>query len=130
MVMQVFAIVSTSLNTVAVLRGLGRHKQFLDEYQIAEATKWSYLAQPIGILAAALGRLSVAYLLISILSPHQKIQQIFLYGIGYSHVVMTFGMVIYIYAQCRPINAYWNHELGTCLSPSGRQYYGYFLGCK
>ncbi|KAA8565430.1 hypothetical protein EYC84_009290 [Monilinia fructicola] len=124
----VCAVLCTSLNTVAILRGLGRHKQFLNSLQIAEATKWSYLAQPIGILAAAIGRLSVAYLLVSILPRHQKGQRIFLYGIGYSHVVMTFGMVIFIYAQCHPINAYWNRELGTCLDPNGRRYFGYFLG--
>ncbi|RAL62731.1 hypothetical protein DID88_004574 [Monilinia fructigena] len=122
------AVLCTSLNTVAVLRGLGRHKRFLNSLQIAEATKWSYLAQPIGILAAAIGRLSVAYLLVSILPRHQKGQRIFLYGIGYSHVLMTFGMVIFIYAQCQPINAYWNRELGSCLDPSGRRYFGYFLG--
>lgn len=124
-----FSVVSTSLNTVAVWRGLGRHKQSLTAHQIAEATKWSFIAQPIGIFATALGRLSVAYLLISILPPHRKGQRYFLYGIGYSHVLFTVGTVILVYAQCQPFNAYWDRALGKCISPKGRQYYGYFLGC-
>lgn len=67
-----------------------------------------YIAQPFAIMAIAVGRISVAILILRIMGLASKWRKIFLYFTIISTFVMSSAASILIFLACNPPKALWN----------------------
>lgn len=122
-------LVSYVLTTLAVMSGFGQHTSDLvkaDPHLVIEAMKWAQLGQVFGISASALARMAFVAMLISIISPTQRLHVWLLRAFFFVQAVINGIVVLYILLQCRPISGLWNPASGAkCLPPSGEQHLGY-----
>jgi len=124
----IMGIVNTSFVNISVNWGLGRHFVLLDTEQQTEAVKWDYLAQPTAIMGPAVGRISFALLLLSVIG-NRKERRWFLYGIMITQFVINSLTFIFILVQCKPIQALWDHSIkGDCWDLRVQEYFGFFQG--
>ncbi|KAI2632713.1 hypothetical protein GGS26DRAFT_557177 [Hypomontagnella submonticulosa] len=80
------------------------------------------------IMSPGFGRISYAFLLLS-LSPPNKTRRVFLWTIITIQFVVDVAMVCISFAQCRPITGWWDHEVDAdCWSPTVQQNAAFFQG--
>ncbi|KAF2232197.1 hypothetical protein EV356DRAFT_258530 [Viridothelium virens] len=100
---------TAALAQVSCNAGLGRPLYFLPPENVVEALKWVLIAQPVGILAGMLGRISFAVTLLRLPGPHDQVKRATLYGIIVEQVLVNFTFVIIQFAQCgSQVNAIWD----------------------
>ncbi|KAI0401466.1 integral membrane protein [Xylaria palmicola] len=120
-------ITTTVMVTVAVSWGLGRHiATFADTPQHAiYAIKWTFLAEGPAIFSVGISRISYAILLLSI-TPPSVWRRNLLWTIIVVQFIGDIAAVTVTYAQCRPLDAYWDHRVaGDCWPPTVQQYIGF-----
>ncbi|KAI9711815.1 MAG: hypothetical protein M1820_001960 [Bogoriella megaspora] len=112
--------------------GLGKHVWNLDLQHRIRALKYSYVSQPVQILAVTAGRISFSITLIGLIGPHDQGKKYFIWFLVLGQIIINFSTVIIILAQCgsHP-DALWNpitaKENGVkCWSPAVQTNYSYF----
>lgn len=124
----VCGVANMTLISIAVSWGFGRHLASLDPVRVVQALKYDYIQQPLHVMSSPFGRISFALFLVEIL-----LKKITRRGFLYSLMVLQFAVngatATIILAQCRPVQALWNHEIkGHCLNPRVQEYYSLFQG--
>lgn len=119
-----------ALLSVAVSYGFGRHIVSLAPTRSIQAIKYNYIQQPFHVMSSCFGRISFALFLVEIIQKFIT-QRRFLYLLAALQFAVNGSTAILIMAQCRPVNALWNHDIGgDCLNPRVQEYYSYFQGCR
>ena len=91
-----------------------RHVFYLSKTSQELALKTKWISQPFCVLAIALGKVSVVFLILRI-GPHDKLRQWLLY-VAAGSISILFGIqCIIIFAQCQPPRALWTFTIvGKC----------------
>lgn len=111
------AFAFTIIGTIYAHAGGGRHAFYLSQTTREFALKLNWISQSPGILAIAMGKISVAFLILRIV-PQDRLRRWLLY-IGAGTIAILLGcQCIMIYAQCRPPRALWMFNVdGKCWPP-------------
>lgn len=113
---------------MSVQHGLGNSQWTLPEDDAITAIKWDYLAQPPAIIGPALGRISFAMLLLSLVGTH-KARRIPLYIIIVSQFVANTLVFVLILVQCKPLESLWDYRItGICWGLESQSKIGFFQG--
>lgn len=121
-------MISYVLTTLGVLSGFGQHTAVLlniDPHLVIEAMKWAELGQVFGISASALARMAFVAMLISIISPTQRVHIWLLRAIFVITAVINAIVVLYLLLHCHPLSGLWNPPSGKCRPPYELQRLGY-----
>lgn len=87
----------------------------------------TWLLQPFVILAICLGKVSVAFLIMRLLSPNPKWPRPFLWFCVISCLVFIFIDIVLTYVQCTPAKALWNTSIPhTCWEPKVQSNFAIF----
>ncbi|KAJ2990118.1 hypothetical protein NUW58_g3112 [Xylaria curta] len=127
----ILALVTGAIVTLMVHYGVGRHALYLSEDERANAVYYIWLSVPFSPGSAAVGKVSIALLLLRLMNRNRKLEA-FLWVLIFSLVVVNLVLIIITFAQCTPVTFLWNRVRsgahGTCWAPSIQQDYGYFQG--
>ncbi|KJZ79192.1 hypothetical protein HIM_01343 [Hirsutella minnesotensis 3608] len=94
--------------TVSTYWGLGQHVDKIESDQhISYAIKYVYLCEFFSIMCPCFGRISFALMLLSLVPP-TKLRRRVLQAIIVISLVVDIGTVIISFAQCRPIESFWD----------------------
>jgi phosphoglycerol transferase MdoB-like AlkP superfamily enzyme len=127
---QLAGATNTTLITLAVHHGIGRHIMYLTPYQIKEAIKFELLAQPWGIISPTLSRVSFALFLLKFAGQRKWIRWS-LWSVIWIQVVANLATIIQIFAQCQHYASLWDPSVGGhCISPHVQVLFGYAQGGK
>lgn len=113
--------------TISTTWGLGQHVAVLRAHpeRIMYTVKWVYLCEFFSIMCPGFGRISFAFLLLSIIPPSTG-RKLFLWGVIAAQFIVDVGTVIVSFSQCRPINGFWDKSIeADCWSPSIQQDVGF-----
>ncbi|RYO87814.1 hypothetical protein DL764_008808 [Monosporascus ibericus] len=114
--------------TISYSWGLGTHIEFLTKVHIMYTIKWVYLCEFFAIMCPGFGRISYAFLLLKIIPP-SKTRRRFLWAIIWIQFAVDIGTVAISFAQCRPIEGFWNRDIeASCWPPYVQQHVGFFQG--
>ncbi|KAI0384613.1 hypothetical protein F5Y04DRAFT_277339 [Hypomontagnella monticulosa] len=116
--------------TISSSWGLGKHIDILSAQpeRIVHTIKWVHLCEFFSIMSPGFGRISYAFLLLS-LSPPNRTRQAFLWTIIAIQFVVDVAMVCISFVQCRPITGWWDHNVDAdCWSPTVQQNAAFFQG--
>ncbi|KAI1097191.1 hypothetical protein F4804DRAFT_328354 [Jackrogersella minutella] len=116
--------------TISSYWGLGKHIQTIesDYMSIIYFGKWVYICEFFSIMCPGFGRISFAFLLLD-LTPPSKARRRFLWAIIFIQFVADVGTVIIIFAQCKPIEGFWDKRIkATCWPADTQVYAGYLQG--
>ena len=123
-------MINMALISIAVSWGFGRHLTSLDPTRSIQALKYDYIQQPFHVMSSCFGRISFALFLVKIVQKF-VMRRRFLYSLMALQFAVNGTTAIIIMAQCRSIQALWNHKVeGACLNPRIQEYYSFFQGCK
>ncbi|KAI1209448.1 uncharacterized protein F4807DRAFT_467671 [Annulohypoxylon truncatum] len=123
-------LTNSAFLTVASHWGLGKHIQDLasQPQDVIYFEKWVYLTYGPAILSPGFGRISFAFLLLS-LTPPSKARRRLLWVVICAQFIADVGTVIIIYAQCKPAQGYWDKQVKSECWPLYTQVYaGYIQG--
>jgi hypothetical protein len=84
-----------------------RHAYALEPSQVPVLIKYNFISQAFGIVAPALGKISVGLLLVRIMGPNYRWRKWSLYGGLAVYGIFSAILVIITYVQCRPTSALW-----------------------
>ena len=116
------------LTIAAVQAGNGRHFALLSDEQKSGAILYTLAGFCPGILSFAIPKLAVVALLTRITNPSKR-HKIILWIISGGCLIILFGCVIIIFAQCTPTRSQWDFSVqGTCWSPWILIYYAIVAG--
>ncbi|RYN92430.1 hypothetical protein AA0120_g4874 [Alternaria tenuissima] len=116
------------LTIAAVQAGNGRHFALLSDEQKSGAILYTLAGFCPGILSFAIPKLAVVALLTRITNPSKR-HKIILWSISGGCLIILFGCVIIIFAQCTPTRSQWDFSVqGTCWSPWILIYYAIVAG--
>lgn len=119
------------LATVAILHGGGRHVQFLRSDQVVLIFKYTYISSRFTSGAAAIGKSSVAFLLLRIMGPHTLWQKWFIYVNVTIYLVIAFVSLVIQIVQCVPTRALWVTVIGSrCWASDIAADMNIFQSCK
>ncbi|KAK1990331.1 integral membrane protein [Colletotrichum falcatum] len=120
--------ISTSLSTLAVASGTGRHLDVLTLEQQQANMLWTTAAQCPGIMSFSLPKLAVICLLTRLLNPG-TLHKWFLWWMGVwcqLTLVATVGLLI---GRCTPARSLWDFSVpGTCFDPAVLVDYSIYAG--
>ena len=109
---KVFWLAALAMTTAYAIKGGCRHIYYLDPTTIPTVLKYNYIAQAIGILSMAIGKLSVGALIIRILGKSAaKWQLRTIYAILITYMLLSIINVILNLAQCSPMAALWDKSI-------------------
>lgn len=127
-VAQILQIASTSLASVAISYGVGRHLVYIPPEDIQPVLYYSNILQPVGIPAFCLPKISVAILIVSLMGPEKR-GAWFLYATTAIVFLTSTLSAIMLFAQCNPPNHAWHPlEPAKCLPGSILVTIGYVAG--
>jgi hypothetical protein len=118
--------------TISAKWGLGQHLSVLqaEPERVMYTVKWVYLCEFFSIMCPGFGRISFAFLLLSIIPPSPG-RKIFLWSVIAAQFLVDVTTVIISFTQCRPIEGFWDRSVNAeCWEPHVQQYTGFFQGCK
>ncbi|KAK1704369.1 integral membrane protein [Colletotrichum lupini] len=109
--------ISTSLSTLAVYSGIGKHLELLTLEQQQDGMLWTTAAQCPGIMSFGLPKLAVVSLLIRLMNPGVY-HKWFLWWMGIWCQLTLFVTVGLLIGRCTPASSLWDFSIqGTCFSP-------------
>ncbi|KAL8831610.1 MAG: hypothetical protein Q9191_000761 [Dirinaria sp. TL-2023a] len=125
-------IAFTILWTVLGAKSGCRHLFYLTPQQAMSASRLNWITQPVAIMALALGKVSVALLILRIMGKSFW-RRIFLYFSMISAILFCGLAIIFTFAQCRPVQALWNPALvqmgkAKCWKPQTQSNFSIFVG--
>jgi len=94
--------------------------------------KYNWIAQPWGIFGFAVGKVSVALLMLRIIGPNTVWRKWILWGTMVSVIIINAVGCILTFVQCDPPRALWNPQLvasgqAKCWNPKVQSNYALFL---
>ncbi|KAK2053312.1 integral membrane protein [Colletotrichum caudatum] len=120
--------ISTSLSTLAVFSGTGRHLDVLTLQQQQSIMLWSTAAQCPGIMSFSLPKLAVICLLTRLLEPG-VFHKWFLWWMGIWCQLTLVATVAILVGRCTPARSLWDFSVaGTCFDPSILINYSIYAG--
>ena len=129
---QVLYISTTIAETFAATNGGGRHLYYLKPADVQLVTKVTWIENPLGIMALAIAKMSVAFLILRLIGPSTRWRKWSLY----LSIVLTFIIgalaCILTFAQCNPPRALWEPTevpWAKCWKPSVQSDFAIFTGC-
>ena len=109
-----------------------RHLAFLTGPEIVNAVKFNWLSQPCAIFALFTTKASVAFLVLRLLGPQEKVRKYILYFVIATIFLFNTLGLIFTFVQCSPVKALWDQSLlaqgATCWDPTIQAKYNYFNG--
>ncbi|KAF7511805.1 hypothetical protein GJ744_003536 [Endocarpon pusillum] len=115
------------LCTVYVVNGGGRHLYYLKPDEIVTVMKYNLICQPFGVMASALGKVSVAFLVLRLIGPTTVWRRRFLYSNAMLFMLLSILSFVLFFAQCTPLRATWEPVPGArCWNPTVTTTYGIF----
>ncbi|KAK1486321.1 uncharacterized protein CCOS01_12464 [Colletotrichum costaricense] len=109
--------ISTSLSTLAVYSGIGKHLELLTLEQQQDGMLWTTAAQCPGIMSFGLPKLAVVSLLTRLMNPGVY-HKWFLWWMGIWCQLTLFVTVGLLIGRCTPASSLWDFSIqGTCFSP-------------
>ncbi|CAF9923648.1 hypothetical protein IMSHALPRED_005982 [Imshaugia aleurites] len=124
-------ISTTIAETFAVLDGAGRHLYYLKPPEIQLVTKITWIENPLGIMALAIAKMSVAFLILRIIGPSTRWRKWSLYlSVGLTFTIGTLACIL-TFAQCNPPRALWEPTevpWAKCWKPSVQSNFAIFTG--
>ena len=116
------------LTIAAVQSGNGRHFDLLSDTQRSSAVLYTLAGFCPRILSFAIPKLAVVALLTKITNPGRK-YKIALWVMAGGCLLVLFGCVVIIFAQCTPSRSQWDFSVqGRCWSPWVLIYYAIVAG--
>lgn len=114
---QLCGYIMLGLTIAAVLAGNGRHFATLTDKQRSGAILYTLAGFCPGILSFGVPKLAVVALLTRITNP-SRAHKWFLWAMASGCLLILFGCVVIIFAQCAPTRSQWDFSVeGTCWSP-------------
>lgn len=115
-----------------VHHGVGRHAVYLEEDERVNAVYMIWLSVPFSPGSAAIGKVSIALLLMRLINRNRG-QKAFLWVLIVLLLAINLVLIIITFAQCTPVTLLWervrmNPPRGTCWAPTIQQSYGYLVG--
>jgi len=131
---QALALTMSALLTVAASYGLGQHSHVLamtpnGPSNIQLALKYILLSLFFLIMAPCFGRVSYAFLLLSIVGPSLWRKR-FLWTIIVLSFLLDFATATVITAQCTPMSSFWKGRREDCLPGVLLRDLGSLQGCE
>ena len=125
-ILKVLAVVTTVCVTLEVHFGVGRHIIYLDPQQVSAASKFLWVRVPFPTFSACFGKISIAFLLMRVMNRN-KFQEIFLWAIIVSLLLINLANAIVTFASCTPVWELWQgpHPNPNCWDPHIQQNNGY-----
>jgi hypothetical protein len=118
------------LAIAGVRAGNGRHFVLLTDEQKGKAILFTISGFCPGIFSFGIPKLAVVALLTRITNPSRK-HKIFLWAMTGGCLLILFGCVIILFAQCTPARSQWDFSVkGTCWSPWILIYYAIVAGSR
>jgi hypothetical protein len=122
----------SSLLSVAAHFGLGRHVQALmmgpnGPSNLLFTLKYTLIAEFFILMTPCIGRISYAFLLLSIIPP-VRWQKYFLWTIIILEIAVDFVTATVSLAQCTPMSSFWEGKRQNCLPPTVQRDIGFFQG--
>ena len=108
-------IAQTVFTGLAVRAGDGRHEYYLTIPQVQEALKWNYVTEILLFLIIPFTKISICLFVARIKNTGWL--RWLLRGIIAGLVITTIVPFVVLFVQCHPIDAFWDKDAGTCLSP-------------
>ncbi|KXH49458.1 integral membrane protein [Colletotrichum simmondsii] len=109
--------ISTSLSTLAVYSGIGKHLELLTLDEQQDGMLWTTAAQCPGIMSFGLPKLAVVSLLTRLMNPGVY-HKWFLWWMGIWCQLTLFVTVGLLIGRCTPASSLWDFSIeGTCFSP-------------
>ncbi|KAI1378728.1 hypothetical protein F4677DRAFT_443216 [Hypoxylon crocopeplum] len=121
------ALVCSSLVTVGVSHGLGRHQdQITDPNDLREAIKYTIIAPVMSIISSSSSKISIMIFLIRLMGMTAKKWHLyFLWGLSAILVALNIFAIVLIIRFCDPPARQWDKSLpGTCIDPKLQLYGG------
>lgn len=116
---QVFYTISTSLASICMIHGGARHLYYLRPEDIVLVLKYNFVSQPFGAMASAVGKTSVAFLVLRIIGPNTVWRKWFIHSQLVIYLTITIVSIIVTFVQCSPSRTLWEHLPGsTCWNPN------------
>jgi hypothetical protein len=121
----------SSLITVSVYWGLGRHMSYLNNKKIVNARKFLILCQAWGIAAPTLGRMSFCFYLLQFVYTYSIARNLLYFFIG-SQSIINLLTIVLIYVQCGArVEALWDNSVdATCWNIFVQRDMGFFQSGK
>ena len=104
---QILYTISAALASVCMAHGGARHLYYLDPEEIASVVKYNFISQPFGAVSSALGKTSVALLLLRIIGPNTVWRKWFIFANLAVYLPVTVLCCIFTFVQCSPTRALW-----------------------
>ncbi|KAI0889389.1 uncharacterized protein GGS22DRAFT_70547 [Annulohypoxylon maeteangense] len=124
----IFIVLNSVFLTFASSWGLGRHIQDLRDDEKRNYDKWVFFCYCPAIMSPGFGRISFAFLLLN-LTPPSKARRRLLWVVICAQFIADVGTVIIIYAQCKPVQGFWDKRIEAKCWPAYTQVYaGYLQG--
>ena len=119
MVAKILYTISNSLASACMSRGGARHLYYLTPEEIASVVKYNFISQPFGAVSSALGKTSVAFLMLRIIGPNTVWRKWFIFASLAVYLPVTVASCIVIFVQCTPTKALWEKiPNSTCWNPN------------
>jgi type IV secretory pathway VirB2 component (pilin) len=116
--------------TISASWGLGQHIELLlsSPDRISQTVKYVYLCEIFSIMCPCFGRIAFALMLLSLVPP-DKVRRRILYAIIMIAFVVDVATVSISFAQCKPIEAFWDlRPEPNCWPKSVQQLVGFVQG--
>lgn len=95
--------------------GDGRHMYYLSESQVLKTLKWGYITEFFLFFIICFTKISICLFVLRI--KNNGWLKWCLYTLMAGLVITTLLCEVILFAQCRPIHAFWNRDSGTCWDP-------------
>lgn len=95
--------------------GSGRHAYYLSGLQRRESLKWVYITQVFLFLIVCTTKVSICLFILRIKKTGWL--RWCLYALMVGLVSATIPCIVILFAQCRPVRAYWDRSAGVCWDP-------------
>lgn len=122
-------VTAIGLATKFVAIGGARHIAYLTPEQVSHCLKYIWISQPLGILASAFGKCSVAQFILRLIGPNAVWRRRCLWaasGLTLASCIVAVGLTL---GQCQPTRALWDIVPGAkCWNPSIDTDFSVFAG--
>lgn len=108
-------LVQITFNGLSYHSGNGHHGYYLSKSQVQGAEKWNYVSQFLLFLVICVTKISICLFVLRIKKTGWLKR--FLYALIAGLVLTTLPCEIILFAQCRPLHAFWDRKSGTCWNP-------------
>ena len=132
---QILFLVLASFVTYYSSIGGCRHLFYLSPPEQGLAVKYNWITQPWGIFGFAMGKISVALLILRIIGPNTVVRKWILYIAMVSVLIINALGCVLTFVQCGPPAALWQPQLvsagqATCWDASVQEDYAIFLSSQ